>query len=85
VTLHVRIDSVVLDGVRLEPRHATALRQTIGAELARVIAATPAVAWRDSRRMGYLRAGTVRVTTPEQLGTATARALHAALTGVSDE
>lgn len=80
MTLHVRIGSVVLDGVRLKPRQATALRETIAADLARLIAATPPDAWRYSRRAELLPGQTLRMTTPELLGTATARAIHAALT-----
>jgi hypothetical protein len=81
MTVHVRIDSIVVDGVRLEPRNAAALRQTICAELTRLIAATPPKAWRHSRRAERFRGGTLRVTTPERLAIATARAIHAALTG----
>lgn len=81
MTLHVRIDSIVLEGIGLEPRHATDLRDMISSELARLIAATPPDTWRNPRWIEVRRGETVRVTTPDRLATATARAINDALTG----
>jgi hypothetical protein len=81
MTIHVHIDRVVADAVGLEPGRSTDVRDAIASELARLIAGTPPDAWRHSRRAELLRGETLRVTTPERLATATARAIHAALTG----
>jgi hypothetical protein len=79
--IHVRIDRVVFDGVGIEPRHAAAVREAIGAELTRLSALTPASAWGRSRRERRIHGAVGQLTTPHHLGAVAARALHNALVG----
>lgn len=47
--IELHIDRVILDGVGVLPHHADAVREAVEVELARLLVASPARSWQQSR------------------------------------
>ncbi len=79
MTIELHIDRLVLDGVAA-PHQARAIRDAVHAELARLLTAAPASAWRDSARIRRIPAPDVHTGhSPTALGTSIARSVHSAV------
>lgn len=75
--IELHIERLVLDGVGADPGE---LRKALHAELTTLLAAAPAGAWGESRRVPGLAAPEVRGgPRPAALGAAVARSVHGAL------
>lgn len=79
--LHLHIERIVLDGVPLSRAEAGQLRGALEAELARLLAAGPRVAWTDAA-LHSVPAPAITLGAPVrplELGRAIAHSVHASL------
>jgi hypothetical protein len=79
MTIEVRIDRVVLDGVDLPPCQSRALGEALEAELARLFMASRPGAWPESARVRRAELRLPEDGTAVALGRDIARAIHSGL------
>jgi hypothetical protein len=84
MTIEVRIDRVVLDGVDLPPGQSRVLGEALEAELKRLLATAPHETLRESRHTRRIEAPSPDLDSaagPERLGRDIAQSIHGGLIG----
>lgn len=84
--IDLHIDRLVLDGTGIEPGHAAMLRETLEAELSRLLTGAPAASWPQSGYLRSLAASPIRLGPPGDvtgLARGVARSVHGALTSAA--